>query len=729
MGRYASREEEVDTLLRSGRFVDLYGVVRGGIRASVESYSIKKIEPLYGFSRATALVDANRSLARLEAHLELEDAEFVNEADLDTVALYNRDDCLSAARLRDWLEERRASLIEKGRDIPRPGIPNGEPSEKLGDRQRRIAELIERLTADVPVDAEQRTLEEHGRWLLAYCLDWHRRENKAVWWEFYRLSDLDAEALLDERAALSGLTFLGQTGGTAKNPVHRYSFPPQETELRGGEDLRNIGGQELGTVYVLSIEERWVEIKKRGDSADIHPEAVFAHAVVNADVLADSLERIGLYIAEHGIEGDGHYLAARDLMMRLPPRIGGQPIEEEGETALAAALRIAPALAGGVFPIQGPPGAGKTFTGARMIVSLVAAGRRVGVTAISHKVIRNLLDEVVKAAVEMGVDLACVQKPEKGEVERSPVRYLWSNEALLEAIGDGRNVAGATAWFWARPAAAGSVDVLFIDEAAQMSLANVLAASQAARTIVLLGDPQQLEQPMQGSHPEGTDVSALHHLLQGAQTIGPDRGLFLAETWRLHPKICAFTSELFYAGRLHSRPGLERQSIRAAGRFSGAGLRYVPTPSEGNQSSSPEEADRVRDIVREILDSEATWVDRDDVEQPIKPDDILIIAPYNAQVFELKRRLPGMRIGTVDKFQGQEAPIVIYSLTTSSSADAPRGVEFLYSLNRLNVATSRARCLCILVASPSAFGAECRTPRQMQLANAFCRYVEIATPL
>jgi uncharacterized protein len=234
---------------------------------------------------------------------------------------------------------------------------------------------------------------------------------------------------------------------------------------------------------------------------------------------------------------------------------------------------------------------------------------------------------------------------------------------------------------------------------------------------------------MQGSHPEGTDVSALHHLLQGEQTIARDRGLFLAETWRLHPDICAYTSELFYAGRLRPHAGLEAQTIRSECGFSGTGLRYVPVPTKGNQSSSPEEADRVRDIVHEILGSNATWFDRNNVERLVTPSDILIIAPYNAQVFELRERLPDARIGTVDKFQGQEAPSVIYSLTTSSYADAPRGMEFLSSLNRLNVATSRAKCLCILVASPSVFEAQCRTPRQMQLANAFCRYLELATPL
>jgi uncharacterized protein len=212
-------------------------------------------------------------------------------------------------------------------------------------------------------------------------------------------------------------------------------------------------------------------------------------------------------------------------------------------------------------------------------------------------------------------------------------------------------------------------------------------------------------------------------------TIEASRGLFLQETWRLHPNICAFTSELFYEGRLRSRAGLERQQIRSTSRVNGAGLRYLAVQHVGNQNSSPEEADEIKRLVDEILSSQASWVDGTGKEAAIRLEDILIIAPYNAQVFELQDRLPGARIGTVDKFQGQEAPIVIYSMTTSSHADAPRGMEFLYSANRLNVATSRARCICVLVACPRVFEVECRTPRQMQLANAFCRYLELARPL
>jgi uncharacterized protein len=729
MGRYATRENEIDRMLRVGLFVDLYAVVRHGIRASVESYSIKKLEPLYGFDRDVPLTDANKTLVKVQACLELNNLEDIKDEDRTIVQGYNQDDCLSTWQLRDWLETLRSELVNAGTVIERPLPKSGDASQDLTDWQQKIAALIHRLTDDIPVDIAARTTEHHAKWLLAYILDWHRREEKAAWWEYFRLCDLSAEDLLEERAALSGLTFIGVVGGTAKAPIHRYSFPLQDTDLRGDEDLRSIGGVRFGKVESISLQDRAIDIKKRQDTASLHPEAVFAHLIVPSQVLADALVRIGEYVADNGMTRNGRYQAACDLLLLAAPRVGGQSLKEADETTLAAAIRIAPHLDGGVFPVQGPPGAGKTYIGARMICTLAQSGKKIGVTANSHKVIRNLVDEVIEAADELGMSIECIQKVSEEESNLPRLQFTMDNAAALAAIGTNCQVAAGTAWLWACPDSFQSVDVLFIDEAAQMSLANVLAVSQAAKTIVLLGDPQQLEQPMQGSHPEGTDVSALNHILGVHATIPADRGLFLEETWRLHPEICAFTSELFYESRLRSRPGLELQTIQSSGRVNGSGLRFLPVIHEGNQSSCPEEADKVRELVADILDSNATWIDRDGREAAIGLDDILIIAPYNAQVFELQERMPRARIGTVDKFQGQEAPIVIYSMTTSSHADAPRGMEFLYSSNRLNVATSRAKCVCILVGSPLIFEAECRTPRHMQLANAFCRYLEMATTI
>jgi uncharacterized protein len=729
MSRYVTREDEIDGMLRALIFVDLYQIVRHAIRASVERYSIKCLESLFGYIRGTSLEEASRSLATVQVLLEVGDPQAVTDELRKTVEGYNRDDCISARALRDWLETIRSDLISKGGEIRRPAPPGSEPSPNVSAWQVRVADLIKRLTSGVPAEPNERSLDQQSRWILAYTLDWHRREEKTAWWEYFRLAALSDQDLFEERAGLSGLTFVDAVGGTAKAPIHRYRFPAQETELRGEEQLHRGGGAKFGAVARIDLEGRLIDIKKRKDTAGQHVNAVFSHNVISSGVLADALARICDQVAAHGLEGSGPYQAARDLLMRIPPRLGDEPLQAPGETLLAAATRIAPKLEGGVLPIQGPPGTGKTHVGARMICSLVDAGARVGITATSHKVIRRLMDEVVQAATEQNLSLRCIQKTDELEEDQPSLAFTKSNDGLFGALRASYRVAGGTPWLWARAEAQDAVDVLFVDEAAQMSLANVLAVSHAARSLVLLGDPRQLDQPIQGSHPEGTAVSALDYALNGQQTIGAEQGLFLAETWRLHPDICAFTSELFYESRLTPVAGLERQEVRSRGRVRGTGLRYVALDHRGNQNSSPEEADAVRDLVSGILQSSASWVDRKGVERPLGLNDILLISPYNAQVFELRDRIPGARVGTVDKFQGQEAPIVIYSMTTSTHADAPRGMNFLYSLNRLNVATSRAKCLSILVCSPALFEPECRTPEQMQMANAFCRYLEMAASL
>ena len=488
-------------------------------------------------------------------------------------------------------------------------------------------------------------------------------------------------------------------------------------------------GGAAGTVVHLDDDTGVIDIRRGNSQPAPEPTSLIPHDFINPQPKPGSLRCLAEHVLEDGIDGPGRYRAARHLLIRDHPRAGqdaGQPLRIAGEEAAEAARRLVASLDESYLAIQGPPGSGKSTVGAEMIVDLVAKGKRVGVTANSHQVIGELLAKVARVADERGVAADIGQRSGDDPTCDDAV-HLKTNDAARDALADGSvNVVGGTAWLWAREDMAESVDVLFIDEAGQMSLADAIAASLCAGNLVLLGDPQQLDQPLQGTHPPGAERSALAHVLNGERVV-PDRlGLFLDGSWRLHPDISTYTSEVFYEGRLHSHPGRERLSLTGASPLSGTGIRFLPVVHHGQSNESSEEAEEVARLVRSLLDADPAYTDAKAVSHALKKDGVLVITPYNAQVKALSDLLPGYRIGTVDKFQGQEAPISIYSMATSSPDEAPRGMEFLYSLNRLNVATSRAQCLTLVVASPELLRVRCRTPRQMQLANAIARLVEMA---
>ena len=729
MGRYGTRADELDDLLRAEVFVDLYGIVRKALRAGVESYSIKKLEPFYGLAREIDLRKVSRHLRAVEYAIAKKQSASLSSEIREAVRAYNKDDCLSALELRDWLERLRIEAEETGAIVPRPTGPLAPADEKVDERLAHIRSVSEALLAGLPLERDRT---QQAQWILAHLLEWHRREAKVEWWEFFRLDSLSDVELLDEGAGIGELEYERRVETTPKGVVvDRYRFPPQETELEEGDDVYVPGqgkASRFAGVEAIDVGARTIDLRKAAARAEIHPAAVFKHERVSAEEAAAALLRLGEFVRDRGIDSAGPHRAARDLLLCRNPRlVVGEPFRRDGETTGDAARRLVLGLDHGVLAIQGPPGAGKTFTAARMIVELVRAKKKVGVTAVSHKVIRNLLKGVVEAAGDEGVSVRCMHRvsaksdrPDAGIDEETD-----SKRAVAKIQAGAYDVVGGTAWVWPREELADSLDVLFVDEAGQMSLANVLACAQSARNLVLLGDPQQLEQPQKASHPDGTELSALEHLLEGHETMPPDRGLFLGETWRLHPSLCAYTSELFYESKLRPHDGLEAQRVNGPGAFSGAGLVFVPVVHHDNQNRSVEEAQRVAEIVHELTMRGTTWADRHAKVRPLGLDDILIVAPYNAQVSEIAALVPGARVGTVDKFQGQEAPIVIYSMTTSSTEDAPRGMAFLFSRHRLNVATSRAQGLCIVVASPELFDVECTTPEEMRMANAFARYLEL----
>ena len=746
MGRYGTREEEVDDLLRRGVLVDLLRAVRQSLRASVESYSIKKMEVFYGFTREIDLRDAGSSIVAFEQWLELGEGERPAADHLDQIEKYNRDDVVSTRRLRDWLEERRLELAESaGLPVPRPMARENPVPAELTEAQARTQALVERLAdpAIAAVDPADRDPADHARWLLGQLLGWHRREDKSMWWEFHRLMDLTPEQLVDEDEPIGMLVPDGPVSEIKNGKqVWRYRFPDQEQDVgrrafepRRKQEAPDASPFDWGVGDFVAVNQTELTVDIRRSIADPHPAAVVPLPWVPTPEHKARLFEIGEWVADHGIDGDGPHRAARDLLIGRPPRAGQAPGESlcrPNETDLAAARRLVLELDDTVLPIQGPPGSGKTYSGARMICELLRAGKKVGITSTSHKVIGNLLQAVLKASAPEFEDVE-VRPIQRGDADQllddERVMRGVNPQAVREHLDDGRaNLAAGTSWLWASPKMIGAVDVLFVDEAGQISLANVIATSTATRSIVLLGDPQQLDQPMRGAHPPGADRSALAHVLGGAATIGADRGLFLETTWRLHPALCDFTSEVFYDDRLEPQPHLAAQRLIIQMELvDGVGPRLVQVAASGADNESPVEAGAIAALATTLV-KDGSWTDAERVTKHLTWEDVLIVAPFNAQVGAIKRLLPPeARVGTVDKFQGQEAPISLYSMTTSSPELAPRGMDFLYSRNRMNVATSRAQCVAVVVASPDLLRVRARTPEQMRLANAFCRFAELAS--
>jgi predicted RecB family nuclease len=722
MGRFATHEDEVDDLFRLGAFVDLYRVVRQGLRAGVESYSIKRLEPLVGYERLVDLADATTHLISFEASLE-EGHAAADAENQGVVAGYNEDDCRSTLALRDWLEERRPELERTvGSPLPRPVVE--EDAHATEDPE--VARIKQELARDVPDDAAERTDEECGRALLGDLLEWHRREAKPTWWRFFRLKRLTSAELIDERDAIGELNGGEVVEHVKQSVVRRFSFPPQEHGFGAGESVCDPATGKKWSVWALDEGQGTIDLKIGKASADAAPRDVIESGPIRTDALADRLRDLGERVVGEGLIGND---PATAMLLRRRPAGDGKadgPLRAEGEGACDAAVRLIVGLQDSYLPIQGPPGAGKTYTAALAILALTAAGRTVGITGPSHAVIHNVLKEIVHQAGEAGRRLRIGQRADSDHPFLHDGATSMSYSELEQRLSAGElDVAAGTPWMWAREDFAKSVDTLVVDEAGQMSLANVLAMCAAARNVVLLGDPQQLAQPSDAAHPPGSGASALEHILDGSATMPDDAGLFLDETYRMHPTLCEYSSEVFYDGRLHGIAGLEYQAVSGDGLpFTESGLHVVEVPHEGNANFSPEEAAEVARLLGVLL--ACTWTDKEKRVRPMTPDDVLVVTPYNAQIRAIERALTqaditGVRVGTVDKFQGREAPAVIYSMATSSAEDAPRGMEFLFDLHRLNVATSRARAVAFVVASPDLARVFCRTPRQMVLANALCR--------
>ena len=762
--RHGVCEEDVDDLLRDGVLVDLYTVVRGAIRVSQRSYSIKKLEPLYMGDRLRnqdgVTGGADSIVVYHEYTSALLDGRDTDARDLiEDIRDYNEYDCLSTLGLRDWLLERAA---EHG-IVPQPLT---EPEVSAHEPHPTEVALRDLLGA---VAGHERDDDQWALALMAAAVQYNRREHKPFWWQhFDRLRNpvdewisgtdvfhvTDAEATTDwskegrqrslrRHVRLTGSFPAGTRVGPGTSLYALYGAPPPAgLEVAGvargltGVTVREVEPHDDGAMTLL-IEET---LKKDVEEYSDLPIALTPGSPPATRSIDEALEELAASVLG-ACETQGSTdrpvcipeQPALDLLARRTPRLVGDaplPALTDAGDSIAVLTEAVRRLDRSYLAVQGPPGTGKTYVGSRVIAALVTEhGWRVGVVAQGHAAIENVLDAVVTA----GVDPAWVGKAAKGDspawTALARADDLAGFAAAADEAGHGY-VIGGTAWDLTntKRVQRGQLDLVVVDEAGQFALAPTLAASVAADRLLLLGDPQQLPQVSQGSHPDPVHLSALGWLLDGAATIPAELGYFLGVTWRMHPELTQIVSRLSYDGEL-----VAQEEVTTARSLEGVepGLHLRTVEHQGRTTDSPEEAAAVVDLVRDLAGRTWTAPDEEDAAdgRPLRPEDVLVVTAYNHQVGTVRRALaaaglPEVRVGTVDSFQGQEAPVVILSMSASSTHDISRGVDFLLSRNRLNVSVSRGQHAAFVVMSPRLTEAAPRSTSELVALGAFLGMLE-----
>lgn len=734
MGQYATREKEVDDLLRNNVFIDCYTVVRQGLIVGTPSYSLKDIEALYRPKRSGEINTASGSVVAYSEWLESGQSESWEESTiLSNIREYNRVDCESLKELVEWLRGvQTKSGIKYDSDLtedtePKPDTRSDRPEVILAEK------LLSEESLEAINDADARGIQE----LLAWLLEFHWREARPVFWKMYDRHEMTEQELTEDLDCLGALERTSEPPRKDKRSwLYQFAFDAdQDTKLGPGSPCYFAHDLRLKTELATIDRERGILEIKLGPTRLAPPDrlSLIPDEYFNADAIANSILR---YV-EAWSEGKNPSQAVDDLINKRRPRIkgltGARIIDPEADL-VSQTIDIVERLDSSVLCIQGPPGCGKTFTSAAVIVDLLKNGKRVGVTANGHKTIINLLESISEQAESQGINDANLIKvggsSDEEILKSGRVKHIGNGSGGLEASGEGPVVIGATSWMFCRPEWEGHLDYIFIDEAGQFSLANAVGVGMSAANLVLVGDQMQLAQPIQGSHPGESGKSALEYYLNGLATIPEDFGIFLDTTWRMHPDVNRFISEAIYESRVTAHPRTANQRVLHSGNTKivtqQTGIVYLPVSHDGNSQCSMEEVETIKRVVDELLTSEVQ--DFDGSVRPLTMDDILIVAPYNMQVRRLIELLGhGAHVGTVDRFQGLEAHVVIVSMAASSLDESLRGAEFLLSPNRINVAVSRAKSLAIIVSSPELVRPRCQTIKQMELVNLFCWLKDYAT--
>ena len=761
--REQTRIQEVDELLAHRVFVDLYRLVLNGLLIGEPKYSIKNVEHLYRQRRETEVANGGDSIVFYERWREADGerlwrenanglASWIQDApgfnwemwsELKAIRDYNIDDCESTLELVEWLRQTQAgagiSYNPEGNEL----LVEVEKSDRQAASAAKRVALQERQQALLKLQSEQPELKKDPiAVFLADLLLFHSRERKPKGFEYHQRLQKTPEELVDDESVLCDLHLTQQTMKDGKlSCVATFSL---DQPLRKDRFKSSV----IWNTNVRAEQVKFEEIDDRTGSVSFDLDPEFAEEALNQTPL--HLLGGAEFINTEGLEAGLCDLAEtyftigelsphlKTLIEREKPKVieGALPVTRqaylENEDYINAIIRVVESMQETVLCIQGPPGSGKTYTARKVIASLVNRGNRIGVMSNSHAAIMNLLAPLAKDLTDYPLTKVDGYKTQKDFLEAFPpeqyphFRYRGKMTFTKAEPYEFFRVIGATAFGFAKLVDEAPLDYLFVDEASQVALANLMVAAGAARNIILMGDQMQLEQPIQGVHPGESGQSALEYLLGQDVVIPEEKGIFLERTFRMHPAICHPISTLVYEGKLGPDPDNQNQSItpvRGDQIDRPSGIQTVWVDHQGNTQSSIEEAEVIAGLIQQLEGSTVTL--KDGSSRPFTHDDVLVVAPYNMQVNLLKERLPDtISIGTIDKFQGQEAPVVIVSMAVSDLDESPRGLDFVFDKNRLNVAISRAKALVLIVASPKLKAASAKSIAQMEKVGMFLRLTD-----
>ena len=720
-----------DNLLRKEKYVDLFNIVKQCIRTSEKDMSLKSIEKFYNFERKADIVKADDSVIKYDNWIATKDEK--NKKDIIN---YNEEDCISTYYLREFLVKNKPENINW---FLKPE-PIKKEDQEIHKYRRKTPNKLSREEVELDLNnrLEKKKNKSNENFVenLKNFIGFHWKSNKPEFWEVFDRAEKTHLELEDDTECIANCVMIDDKPQTTDDGfIYSYRFNDQNYKLKEGKaafDAHQIKG--IGTIY--SIEEKFPDknivkifVSKRRKNVEMPSLLTLGNNTPPQVHQHD--QALNKFLNDY-IDNDGkNYKSIMDMLERNTPDIKGvkrgSNLIDEQKDLISQSSEIVQNLNNSYLSIQGPPGTGKTYSSASIIIELMKAGKKVGVTSNSHEAIKTLLIAIEQQAEKQNFKFSGMRKA------RSSDKYDWK---FIKDITTGKPLNfddyllyAGTSWFFVDPRMNKTLDYLFIDEAGQVTLGTTIANATAAKNLVLIGDQMQLSQPMRAKHEGYAKLSSLDFVLENNDTIPPDTGIFLNITRRLNKKICNYISTSFYDSRLTSDPVTETRSVNLKlDPIKDEGLFYVPIEHSGCSQRSDEEADLIEKTYNRIIKKEFKVGKK---LGKISSKDIMVVAPYNAQANNIRERLKkkndDVRVGTIDLFQGQEAKVVLISMTTSDVESLPRHKDFFFSRNRLNVAISRAECVAIIIFNENLLLASASSIKEMKLMNSFCKLLKFKT--